>query len=227
MRTAFIVMLTGISLSGCIVLSGLLGASGFVLTGPAQYIGTVYAVGEYTYEYAANDKTPVQVLQEKFAWLTDDEKPEAEKDTAPVPLPRLAHARPRLAPPTRERAAILKKPATTKPEKADPTPVAAAAITAKEKADTNAAPAPLKSIPYAAPVLSPGPVQPAMLTAAAPTPQSLIKLQRMEQAFAAADAQALMSPEQPHTVRITLPPDTGIWEYNGTSEIRVRVGSLS
>jgi len=55
-----------VSVSGCLALNALVGAGSLLLSGPAQYIGTVYTVGEYAYEYAANGKTPVAVVGEKL-----------------------------------------------------------------------------------------------------------------------------------------------------------------
>lgn len=66
-------------LPGCLAINALLGAAGLLISGPAQYVGTVYSVGEYAYEYAVNDKTPDEVIQEKFAWLTGpDHDPQQE-----------------------------------------------------------------------------------------------------------------------------------------------------
>ncbi len=66
-------------LPGCLAINALLGVAGFLTTGPIQYAGTVYSVGEYAYEYAVNDKTPDEVIGEKFAWLTEpDVEPRME-----------------------------------------------------------------------------------------------------------------------------------------------------
>lgn len=61
-------------LPGCLAINALLGVAGFLTTGPIQYAGTVYSVGEYAYEYAANDKTPDEVIGEKFAWLLESDQ---------------------------------------------------------------------------------------------------------------------------------------------------------
>jgi hypothetical protein len=68
-------------LAGCLAVNAVLGVIGLVASGPIQYAGTAYTVGEYTYEYAVNDKTPDVVLGEKIAWLTRDD---AQPETATV-----------------------------------------------------------------------------------------------------------------------------------------------
>jgi hypothetical protein len=79
------------------------GVLGLVTSGPAQYAGTAYTVGEYTYEYAVNGKTPDTVLGEKFAWLTRDEPQptvilaEASQEGAPPHGPTPAAATPLMA----------------------------------------------------------------------------------------------------------------------------------
>ena len=56
-------------LPGCLAINAVLGVLGYLGTGAIQFAGTVYSVSEYTYEYAVNDKTPDEVIEEKFAWL--------------------------------------------------------------------------------------------------------------------------------------------------------------
>ena len=53
-------------LSGCAVIGPLLSLGGMAGLAPLQYASVAYTVGEYTYEYAANDKTPDQVIQAKI-----------------------------------------------------------------------------------------------------------------------------------------------------------------
>ncbi|BDQ34050.1 hypothetical protein [Pseudodesulfovibrio portus] len=53
-------------LSGCAVIGPLLSLGGMAGLAPLQYASTVYTIGEFTYEYAANDKTPDQVIQAKI-----------------------------------------------------------------------------------------------------------------------------------------------------------------
>ena len=53
-------------LSGCAVVGPLLSLGGMAGLAPLQYASTVYTLGEFTYEYAANDKTPDQVIQAKI-----------------------------------------------------------------------------------------------------------------------------------------------------------------
>jgi hypothetical protein len=85
-----------VALPGCLAVNAMFGVLGLVTSGPVQYAGTAYTVGEYTYEYAVNGKTPDTVLGEKFAWLTGDEPPspvvlaETSQEIAPPHEP--AHA---------------------------------------------------------------------------------------------------------------------------------------
>jgi len=53
-------------LSGCAVVGPLLSLGGIAGLAPLQYASTAYTLGEFTYEYAANDKTPNQVLEAKI-----------------------------------------------------------------------------------------------------------------------------------------------------------------
>ncbi|ADU61241.1 MAG: hypothetical protein KUA35_01220 [Pseudodesulfovibrio sp.] len=64
------------ALSGCLAVNAMFGVLGLVAPGPIQYAGTAYTVGEYTYQYAVNDKTPDEVLGDKFAWLMGDDAAE-------------------------------------------------------------------------------------------------------------------------------------------------------
>jgi len=59
-------------LSGCAVVAPLLGAGGFVFA-PLQYASTAYTIGEFTYQYAANDKTPNQVVEDKYNAMVSGE----------------------------------------------------------------------------------------------------------------------------------------------------------
>jgi hypothetical protein len=59
-------------LSGCAVVAPLLGVGGFAFA-PLQYASTVYTIGEFTYQYAANDKTPDQVVQDKYNAMVSGE----------------------------------------------------------------------------------------------------------------------------------------------------------
>ncbi len=53
-------------LSGCAVVGPLLSLGGMAGLAPLQYASTAYTIGEFGYEYAANDKTPTQVIQAKI-----------------------------------------------------------------------------------------------------------------------------------------------------------------
>lgn len=71
------------SLAGCLALNAAFGVLGLVATGPVQYAGTAYTVGEYAYHYAVNDMTPVEVFEDKFAWLAGT--PPGQPDSRPIP----------------------------------------------------------------------------------------------------------------------------------------------
>ncbi|CCH49596.1 hypothetical protein [Pseudodesulfovibrio piezophilus] len=76
-------------LPGCMILNATLGVVGLVSTGPLQYAGTAYTVGEYTYEFAVNDKSPQTVFQDKMNWLlgpTPASPPENKKIRKSPPL---------------------------------------------------------------------------------------------------------------------------------------------
>ncbi|ADU61576.1 hypothetical protein Daes_0556 [Pseudodesulfovibrio aespoeensis Aspo-2] len=67
-KTAIIILLAvGLSgLPGCAVVGPLLSVGGMAGLAPLQYASSVYTVGEFTYEYAANDKDPGEVIQAKI-----------------------------------------------------------------------------------------------------------------------------------------------------------------
>ncbi|EGB15147.1 hypothetical protein DND132_1941 [Pseudodesulfovibrio mercurii] len=69
---AFLVLFAAGPLSGCAVVAPLLSVGGVAFT-PLQYVSTAYTIGEYTYEYAANDKTPDQVLEAKYNAMVSGE----------------------------------------------------------------------------------------------------------------------------------------------------------
>ena len=60
------VLALSVLLSGCAVVGPLLSLGGAIGLAPLQYASTVYTIGEFTYQYAANDKTPAQVIREKI-----------------------------------------------------------------------------------------------------------------------------------------------------------------
>ncbi len=67
---AFLVLfVSGTVLSGCAVVGPLLSVGGFVAA-PLQYASVAYTVGEFSYEYAANDKTPDQVVGESVCAIS-------------------------------------------------------------------------------------------------------------------------------------------------------------
>ena len=58
-------------LPGCAVVGPLLSVGSFIGAAPLQYASAVYTVGEYTYEYAANDKDPSEVIEGKILAVLD------------------------------------------------------------------------------------------------------------------------------------------------------------
>ena len=95
-------------LPGCLVINAALSIAGLLGSGPIEYAGTAYSVGEYAYQYAVNDKTPNEVVEEKLAQFMPDEGV-TEDGAAPVlvadaseavapendaPLPRLGEPPP-------------------------------------------------------------------------------------------------------------------------------------
>ncbi|AMK10356.1 MAG: hypothetical protein AB7E51_12400 [Pseudodesulfovibrio sp.] len=61
---SLLVFLAG-ALPGCAVVSPLLTAGGIAFP-PLQIVSAAYTLGEFTYEYAANDKTPDKVIGDKY-----------------------------------------------------------------------------------------------------------------------------------------------------------------
>ena len=94
-------------LPGCLVINAALSIAGLLGSGPIEYAGTAYSVGEYAYQYVVNDKTPDEVVEEKLAQLMPDEAgtngegpvlvADASGAVAPendAPLPRLGEPPP-------------------------------------------------------------------------------------------------------------------------------------
>ncbi|MDC0335323.1 hypothetical protein OAN24_00290 [Pseudodesulfovibrio sp.] len=216
-RTLFrscIITAAALILPGCLAINALLGVAGFLTTGPIQYAGTAYSIGEYSYEYAVNDKTPDEVIEEKFALFFDVEPDPAMKGYAkalgtttmakvtPKALPKRQPIEPSLAAaprvtltPTSQTAPIMVATLRTRtPHQAParPTPV--------RKQVTREAPAPVTPKPI---------VQTAVIM---PTPQHtyverqrdplLEKLARMEQTLA--QAEQVMNQEPSHGVRYSI-----------------------
>lgn len=69
---ALLLVLT-LTLPGCLVINAALGVVGLLGSGPIQYAGTAYSVGEYAYELAVNDRTPDDVIEGKIAFLSGSE----------------------------------------------------------------------------------------------------------------------------------------------------------
>lgn len=53
------------TLPGCAVVAPLLSAGGMAFA-PLQYVSAAYTIGEFSYEYAVNDKTPDEVIGGKY-----------------------------------------------------------------------------------------------------------------------------------------------------------------
>lgn len=85
------------SLSGCLAVNMALGAGGLLLGAPVQYAAVAYSVGEYSYQYGVNGKTPVEVMGEKLAFLSPDRKAAPSPDARPD-TPRLAATQVKTAP---------------------------------------------------------------------------------------------------------------------------------
>ncbi len=237
MRNGALITMMAVTLPGCLMLSALLGASSFVLSGPAQYIGTVYTIGEYTYELAANDKTPDMVIKEKLAWLTGPEVEQAPpalllaetpptlvkskgplKELKPTALPTPTLSLPTLGQPTAEPPAI--KLAALSPVRIQKSK----SHSAKKRTPKTLPQKPnnTKSPPQKAekPKHPTAPKQHFIVQAAeAPPPSRLLKLQRLEQSFHAAD-QIMTDDVQGNGIRITLPSDSQPSGINGSWSIR-------
>lgn len=230
LRNGALLSVTAASLSGCLMLSALFGASSFVLTGPAQYIGTVYSVGEYTYEYAVNDKTPDMVIKDKLAWLTP------EKRTAPGMTVRLAqqenvHVTAASLPLPAEPVSIAQPLVRKQPPRlhlAATTLVATPTRTGQTAKHTHDEQRLKKSIGKTLSTATNAPLathaKPALrlATAPEPPPARLIQLQRMESSFHAAD-HYLDSGTEENSVRISLPSERHPGGINGSWRIRHRI----
>ncbi|KAB1441855.1 hypothetical protein [Pseudodesulfovibrio senegalensis] len=224
------------SLSGCLALSALFGAGSFLLNGPAQYIGTVYAVGEYTYEYAANGKSPVTVVAEKLDRLDNWLNPHDHAAEPRVMLAR-AHVHDTTTIPGSPQSAVLRPMAAVSPAPLRMNPARENRSLSEPLHTSLAANSPRpphgmkkQTKPKAMPVTPP--VAPTIfrsdtvdapmtvLASASAPPRSLRHLQRMELAFAHADA-AHYAERDPATLRISVSSDTrGI---SGSWRIRHRV----
>jgi hypothetical protein len=66
-KAAMIIVLAGMAvLPGCAVVGPLLSVGGMAGLAPLQYASTLYTVGEFGYEYAANDNDPGEVIRAKI-----------------------------------------------------------------------------------------------------------------------------------------------------------------
>lgn len=84
-RLAVVALLLA-ALPGCAVVGPLLSVGGMAGLAPLQYASTAYTVGEFSYEYAVNDKDPSEVIERKIddvmtgkAFMLPDFVPGAEQ----------------------------------------------------------------------------------------------------------------------------------------------------
>lgn len=73
-KAAMVLLLIGTAwLPGCAVVGPLLSVGGMAGLAPLQYASTAYTLGEFTYEYAANDKDPGEVIRAKVDGIVSGE----------------------------------------------------------------------------------------------------------------------------------------------------------
>jgi len=224
-------------LPGCLAINAVLGVMGFLGSGPIQLAGTVYSVSEYTYEYAVNDKTPDEVIEDKLSWLmTPDETPElagyakafrksatAMADTSPETV--VADASPNTW-----------KSLTLAAPKRESTPVVTAALRPVPETKTAAQSRRIRQRPeiIASETVIPGPVPAAENTPQRPavvhtyvereTDPLLARLNKLEQGFR--QAEAIAANQHESGVRLSVDPDAtpvGSQGINGSWSIRHRV----
>ena len=70
-KTTLAVLFMLAFLPGCAVVGPLLSVGGMAGFAPLQYASTAVTVGEFTYEYAANDKDPSEVIEGKIMAVLD------------------------------------------------------------------------------------------------------------------------------------------------------------
>jgi len=207
-------------LSGCLLVNAFLGVAGLVGTGPIQYASTAYSVGEYAYQYAVNDKTPDEVIEEKLAFFIGpfDDEGEAAEVTQLAQLgtresKSIAHTalgtESSTVFPTHSLAPVDVK---TTPNTVKPTPIDLAAAPTPSPRKLVPLPAPRRIVAaHAAPVrparprpkAATGPVRPApspsVPAAVAPQPVEtdpvLARMHRLERCLADAERIALARPE--------------------------------
>jgi len=216
-RSALITALVVI-LPGCVLINTVLGVVGLMSSGPVQYMGAAYSIGEYTYEYTVNDKTPDEVIVAKVAWLFgSDDEPEAVKYANNVPLPanidrpistpniNLASAKAVLRPERRTSAPSLMKVKLTPADTSTPSPIVVAAATKRQskpqrvKRPTTRPVSPRTSV---AQTRSPAPAIQTLASTSTPrhtyvehAPDPLLeRMTRMEQSFALAERMANHKP---------------------------------
>lgn len=94
------VLFFGYILSGCAVVGPLLSLGSMAGLAPLQYASTVYTVGEFTYEYAANDRDPGELIEHKIDSVLSGEAfelpdyldPNAVDNPAEIPPRMMAEA---------------------------------------------------------------------------------------------------------------------------------------
>jgi len=81
-------------LPGCAVVGPLLSVGGMAGFAPLQYASTAVTVGEFTYEYAANDKNPSEVIEGKIMAVLDGSAFELDTDSGGSDDTQVADAKP-------------------------------------------------------------------------------------------------------------------------------------
>lgn len=206
-------------LPGCLLINAALTGLGFIGTGGLEYAGTVYSIAEYSYEYAANDKTPDEVIEDKLAWLVgEDEETTMLAETArPTPTPSMANNRPNL------HLLAQKRATPTMRSLVEPDPAMIAALEdAAMNFETAAGPIPVsplritkKGAAPVKPVARMKRIDPQHQYIARDTDPLLTRLDRLELAFRQAEAVVAGATDQ--GVKLSIQPNDGAPEEQGIS----------
>lgn len=80
------------ALAGCLAVNTVLGVGSLLAPGPLQFAGTFYGIANYTFQYAVNDRTPLQVVEEDFRVLGQILSPRAFAARGTLVSPQLTLA---------------------------------------------------------------------------------------------------------------------------------------
>jgi hypothetical protein len=216
------------TLQGCLVINAALGFMGLVGPPAMQLAGAAYAVSEYTYEYAANDRTPDMVLMAKFDWLIPhEEEPHLSHDAGAFSEVALAPSAPdnlraQIAPETTLPVTRVRKAAgTIRPIPAVPHTLETRTETARivphqqkglSRTTLETAPAVTASLPVNTPVHT---------YVERPFDPLLVRLNRLENTLRQAESMLSSTPENGVRLSVSdmteVPSEQGI---NGTWSIR-------